>query len=65
LHWAAAWSNLDVVKYLVGEKGADVKATNKDGDTPLHWAAANGKLDVVKYLEENAKAADIDKNLLN
>jgi ankyrin repeat protein len=42
---------LDVVKYLVEEKGADVKAADKDGYTPLHRAARNGNLDVVKYLE--------------
>jgi ankyrin repeat protein len=56
---AARYGKLDVVKYLVEEKGADVKAANKDGNTPLHGAARN----VVKYLEE--KAADNDKNSLN
>jgi ankyrin repeat protein len=45
------------VKYLVEEKGADVKAADKDGYTPLHWAARYGKWDVVKYLKEIAKAA--------
>ena len=39
------------MKYLV-EKGADVKAPNNDGRTPLHWAAEKGRLDVVKYLEQ-------------
>jgi hypothetical protein len=64
LHWAAAKGKLDVVKYLV-EKGADVNAADKNGNTSLHWAAVYGNLDVVKYLEENVKAADNDKNLLN
>jgi hypothetical protein len=45
------------------EKGADVKAVDKVGYTPLHWAAIYGKLDVVKYLVEkgtDVKAADKD-----
>jgi ankyrin repeat protein len=46
------------MKYLVEEKGADVKAVNKYSDTPLHRAAYNGKLDVVKYLVEE-KGADV------
>jgi ankyrin repeat protein len=54
---------LDVIKVFV-EKGADVKATDQDGDTPLHWAAANGHSDVVKYLVEekgtNVKVGDKD-----
>jgi ankyrin repeat protein len=45
------------VKYLIGEKGADVKTANKDGDTPLHLAASSGESDVVKYLVE--KGADV------
>jgi ankyrin repeat protein len=48
--------NLDVVKYLV-EKGADVKAANNYGNTPLHLAADNCNLDIVKYLLE--KGADV------
>jgi ankyrin repeat protein len=47
LHRDAYYGELDVVKYLVEEKGADVKTADKDGDTPLHWAAENGELDVI------------------
>ncbi|HEY6438198.1 MAG TPA: ankyrin repeat domain-containing protein, partial [Ignavibacteriaceae bacterium] len=57
MHWAADKGHWDVVKYLVEEKGADVKAANKYGRTPVHWAAKNGDLDVVKYLVE--KDADV------
>ncbi len=47
------------MKYLVEDKGADAKAADKYGYTPLHWAAENGRLDVVKYLVEE-KGADVE-----
>ena len=40
LHFAAGWSTLDVVKFLV-ENGADVTATTTKNDTPLSFAKAN------------------------
>ncbi|CAK9251837.1 unnamed protein product, partial [Sphagnum jensenii] len=47
-------------------KGADAKAADKYGETPLHLAAKNGEFDLVKYLVEekgaDAKAADKDGN---
>jgi ankyrin repeat protein len=49
---------LDVAKYLIEEKEADVEAADKYGYTPLHWAAYNGKFYVVKYLVEE-KGADV------
>jgi ankyrin repeat protein len=49
---------LDVTKVFL-KKGADVKAANKDGNTPLHWAVRYGQLDVVKYLVEE-KGADVN-----
>jgi ankyrin repeat protein len=42
------------VKYLV-VKGADVKADNEFGQTPLHRAAVYGHLDVMNYLKEKAQ----------
>jgi ankyrin repeat protein len=39
---------LDLVKYLLEEKGADVKAADNGGNNSLYWAASSGKLDVVK-----------------
>jgi ankyrin repeat protein len=50
------------VKYLVEEKGADVKAVDVYGNTPLHRASQNGHLDVVKYLvEKGADFQAVDK----
>jgi ankyrin repeat protein len=46
---------LDLVKYLIDEKGADFNATDEDGRTSLHFAAESGNLDLVKYLEEKIR----------
>lgn len=39
LHMSAANGHLHVIKYLVGEKAANVNIQNKMGNTALHWAA--------------------------
>ena len=53
---ASSGSLLEVVKYLVEEKGMDPKATNKKGVTVLQVAAKSGNLELVQYLVE--KGAD-------
>ncbi|GFR28392.1 uncharacterized protein TNCT_638791 [Trichonephila clavata] len=50
LHLAAQDGKLNIVQYLVGEKGANLDAVTSSGSTPLHLAARNGHLEVVKYL---------------
>jgi ankyrin repeat protein len=47
---AALGGQLQVVKYLVEEAGADVGCTNRDGVTPLIEAAGKGHMDIVSYL---------------
>jgi ankyrin repeat protein len=47
--------NLELVKYLVEDKGAEIE---KDGWSPLHYAATNGHLQIVEYLVN--KEADVD-----
>src|SRR6185437_16749951 len=41
LHWAALYGHLKAAELLVGH-GADVKATDVSGSTPLHGAAQEG-----------------------
>jgi len=41
LHWAAHWNDPDLVNLLI-RAGADVKASNRYGATPLSEAAATG-----------------------
>ncbi|XP_076299445.1 uncharacterized protein LOC143218247 [Lasioglossum baleicum] len=59
LHYAAKSDKLEVVKYLIEEKGANINVKDNDGQTPLHYAADHGKLEVVKYLIEE-KGANIN-----
>ena len=55
LHSAAATGRcLDVVKSLV-EKGADVAAVDRHGDTPLDIARAERKLEVEDFLEAHGE----------
>ena len=45
---------------LLLDKGADLEAKDKDGQTPVSWAAENGHEAVVKLLMEKAVDVDLD-----
>lgn len=49
LHWAAHWNDPGMAKLLL-EAGADPKAVNRFGDTPLSEAAENGGAEVAAAL---------------
>jgi uncharacterized protein len=49
LHWAAHWNDTDSVKFLL-TAGADAKATNRYGATPISEAAALGNAAVIDAL---------------
>ena len=57
LIWAAAYEQLDAVKYLVAQ-GADVNARGSKGETALLAAAGHNNLELVKYLVN--QGADIN-----
>ena len=58
LHWAAAGGQNEIVELLIA-KGADVNATDGDGDTPLHLAGNNTATKEVAELLI-AKGADVN-----
>ena len=46
---AAAKESLSIVKYLI-EKGADFKAKDTKGNTPLDIASKHYKYDIISYI---------------
>ena len=58
LHWAAAGGQDEIVELLIAA-GADVNATDGDGDTPLHLAGNNTATKVIAELLI-AKGADVN-----
>lgn len=48
---ACSAGHIEIVKLLI-EKGANVRVTNNNGQTPLHYAASRNRLDVAQVLLE-------------
>lgn len=59
LHWAAKEGRDQVVALLI-ERGADLKATRRDGKNALCIAGESGRTEVAKQLLDAAKAKNID-----
>mmetsp|Transcript_30190 Transcript_30190/g.44613 ORF Transcript_30190/g.44613 Transcript_30190/m.44613 type:complete len:363 (-) Transcript_30190:146-1234(-) len=65
LHCACRWGHETIVKYLVRDAGADVRAVvDQTGDTPLHEACCSGSLRIVKFLLEKG-GADLEARSYN
>jgi len=58
-HRFAPGGMLAAVKYLVEELGADVNATDAEGNTAVHNAASRGDNEMIQYLV--SKGADVTK----
>ena len=52
LHLAAAANNLDAIKALVAQ-GADVRASNHEGATPLALAEQKGHREAAAFLKRH------------
>ena len=56
LMWAAGGGHVNIVRWLLEERGVAVDTSNKDGRTALMWACKNGHYEVVRYLCEEGNA---------
>jgi ankyrin repeat protein len=63
LHLAAVNGNVEVLRVLVVELGADKDAKDANGGTPLHLAAVGGHVEAIKALEQ--LGAQIDAHAAN
>lgn len=50
LHLASSYGHVNIARYLVEVRGADVNVVDGEGWTPMHCAAAEGFYDVLEYL---------------
>jgi uncharacterized protein len=65
LHYAAAYGNVDVAKYLV-EKGFDINAhDNHFGIAPLAGACGNGNAEIVRFLLDQGAMMDVSDSARN
>lgn len=55
LHYAAKYDGTDKLIKILVEKGADLKAKNYQGNTPLHIAAANSIQNSILLMQLGAK----------
>jgi ankyrin repeat protein len=55
LHLAAYGGKLDIVQYLIENRGHNPMRRDRDKKTVLHSACANGQLKVIKYLVDECK----------
>ncbi len=58
-HRYAPTGFLPAIKYLVEELGADVNATDHEGNTPVHLAASRGDNESIRFLV--SKGADVKR----
>lgn len=61
-HAAEDNQNVEVLKYLIEEKGFCTKIEDSEGHSLLHYAAKNPSIEVLKYILENHFYADINKS---
>lgn len=63
LGWCASRDNLELTKYLVEVKNANINAADKNGNTPLILAAKSKNLKILQYLIERKADLEATDNL--
>lgn len=65
LHHASNYSTLEVVKYLVEQRKANIDAKDCLGYSALHFACVGGNLDIIEYLIEKGKEKGKELSLMD
>ncbi|MDP1724115.1 MAG: ankyrin repeat domain-containing protein [Alphaproteobacteria bacterium] len=55
-------NKLDIIRFLIEQKGFDIHQTDNQGNTVLHYAAQNGYLPHIQYLLQNDAKANVENN---
>ncbi|ESQ75183.1 hypothetical protein ABAC402_10970 [Asticcacaulis sp. AC402] len=65
MHYAAAFGNVEIVKYLM-VSGLDINSSeNRDGRMPLDYASSNNNIEVVKYIIDQGCKFDTSTSVRN
>ncbi|XP_048247501.1 inversin-A-like [Haliotis rufescens] len=63
LHWACCGGDVEMVKFILSQKMADINSRGVSNMTPVMWAAYRGHSEVVEFLMcEGADVSLVDVN---
>lgn len=65
IHYAAYSNQLEVLKFLIVEKGYNALLPDIDGNTPLHEAAEQDHVEIINFYRQQLDCNKIYSNLIN
>ena len=56
LFYAISKGNIEIVKYLIGERGADILVKDCDGRNPYYFAKEKKQKEIAKYISTHIES---------